>query len=203
MWKKQLLTFARVWKLTFSIMKLSISTFIYVYTSNSSSSTPPHTHTHTHTHWFYLYSTGIEPRALGLLSQHYQLSHNPSPVFLMDYSLNSDILIWQPVLKSSICHSWIKLSIKASTWGIWFPILPLLVYESLPVRYLRQDFWVFFQGRISLYSHGCLRIHSVDQSGYINSDWAVFAAQELGLKTCSTTPTRSFYFIYIYIFFLR
>lgn len=60
----------------------------------------------------------------------------------------------------------------------------------------------FFQGRISLYTHGCLRIHSVDQSGYINSDWSVFAAQELGLKTCSTTPTRSFYF-YIYIFFFE
>lgn len=164
---------------------------------------PTHTHTRTHTDSIYIV-LGLSPGLWVYWANTTNWATIPvlSSWWIIPF-INSDILIWQPVLKSSICHSWIKLSIKASTWGIWFPILPLLVYESLPVRYLRQDFWVFFQGRISLYSHGCLRIHSVDQSGYINSDWAVFAAQELGLKTCSTTPTRSFYFIYIYIFFLR
>jgi hypothetical protein len=47
--------------------------------------------------------------------------------------------------------------------------------------------FVFFRGRVSLYSPGCPGTHSVDQAGLELRNSPASASQVLGLKVCATT----------------
>jgi hypothetical protein len=59
----------------------------------------------------------------------------------------------------------------------------------------------FFQDRVSLYSPGCPRTHSVDQAGLELRNPPASASQVLGLKVCGTTTqlifilTRTFFHV--------
>jgi hypothetical protein len=49
-------------------------------------------------------------------------------------------------------------------------------------------FSFFSQDRVSLYSPGCPRTHSVDQAGLELRNPPASASRVLGLKACTTTP---------------
>ena len=59
-------------------------------------------------------------------------------------------------------------------------------------------FVLFFQDRVSLYSPGCPRTHSVDQAGLELRNPPASASRVLGLKACATTPSRFSFFKSIY-----
>jgi hypothetical protein len=52
----------------------------------------------------------------------------------------------------------------------------------------------FFRDRVSLCSPGCPGTHSVDQAGLELRNLPASAAQVLGLKACTTTPSGHFIF---------
>jgi hypothetical protein len=53
---------------------------------------------------------------------------------------------------------------------------------------LGRLFFFFFWDRVSLYSPGCPRTHSVDQAGLQLRNLPISASQVLGLKVCATMP---------------
>jgi hypothetical protein len=51
-----------------------------------------------------------------------------------------------------------------------------------------MHFLFVFQDRVSLYTLGCSRSHSVDQASLELRDPPAFATGVLGLKVCTSTP---------------
>ena len=55
-------------------------------------------------------------------------------------------------------------------------------------------FCFVFRNRVSLYSPGCPRTHSVDQDGLELRNLPASASQVLGLKACTTTARLDYFF---------
>jgi hypothetical protein len=64
---------------------------------------------------------------------------------------------------------------------------------------------LFFRDRVSLYSPGCPRTHSVDQAGLKLRNPPASASWVLGLKTCATNTQLSvpFYISLFYFYFCK
>jgi hypothetical protein len=57
----------------------------------------------------------------------------------------------------------------------------------------------FFQDKVSLYSPGCPRTHSVDQAGLKLRNQPAFASKVLGLKALATTAWLFFGFETVFL----
>jgi hypothetical protein len=71
--------------------------------------------------------------------------------------------------------------------------------DSLPVCSAHSDgskriSVLVFRDRVSLYSPGCPGTHFVNQAGLELRNLPASASQVLGLKACTTTPGKNFFF---------
>jgi hypothetical protein len=57
----------------------------------------------------------------------------------------------------------------------------------------KNNFFLVFRDRVSLYSPGCPGTHFVDQAGFKLRNLPASASQVLGLKACATTPTEKYF----------
>ena len=60
--------------------------------------------------------------------------------------------------------------------------------------------FLFFRGRVSLYSPGCPGTHSVHQAGLKLRNPPASASQGLKLKACATTTRPAFFFFFKFLF---
>jgi hypothetical protein len=74
----------------------------------------------------------------------------------------------------------------------------LFIYLFIYLYFYFLSFW-FFRDKVSLYSSGCPKTHSVDQAGLELRNLPASASQVLGLKACAIT-TQRFYLIFIDLF---